>query len=214
MEQWSFNRDRTEILFNSNCKDIDRRHIWSLKLNGSGAPQQLTEGSGIEWDSVSLGAASKVGIYRIGRESSRTIVRRRSEWKRQQADFLEIADELSRGSLLAPEQVVFKSGDGLEIHGQLFMPKNLKAGREHPALIFLHGGPMRQMLLGWHYMYYYANAYAMNQYLAQRGYIVLAVNYRSGIGYGRAFREDVAGLGAGRRNIRTSSLPADICGAI
>ena len=45
------------------------------------------------------------------------------------------------------------------------------------------------MLLGWHPMYYYANAYALNQYLANSGYIVLSVNYRSGIGYGLDFRE-------------------------
>ena len=45
------------------------------------------------------------------------------------------------------------------------------------------------MLLGWHYMYYYHNAYAMNQWLASRGYVVLSVNYRSGIGYGLEFRE-------------------------
>lgn len=45
------------------------------------------------------------------------------------------------------------------------------------------------MLLGYHYMGYYSNAYAMNQYLASLGYIVLSVNYRSGIGYGLNFRE-------------------------
>jgi len=45
------------------------------------------------------------------------------------------------------------------------------------------------MLLGWHYMQYYHNAYAMNQYLASKGYSVLSVNYRLGIMYGRAFRE-------------------------
>src|ERR1700730_11504725 len=53
----------------------------------------------------------------------------------------------------------------------------------------MHGGPIRQMVLGLHYMYYYANAYAMNQYLASQGYVVLSVNYRLGIMYGRAFRE-------------------------
>jgi dipeptidyl aminopeptidase/acylaminoacyl peptidase len=58
-------------------------------------------------------------------------------------------------------------------------------------VVFFHGGSQRQMLLGWHYMYYYNNAYAMNQYLASRGYVVLAVNYRSGIGYGLNFREAV-----------------------
>ena len=43
------------------------------------------------------------------------------------------------------------------------------------------------MLLGWHYMNYYSNAYAVNQYLANHGYVVLAVNYRLGIGYGYDF---------------------------
>src|SRR5438874_1598247 len=85
------------------------------------------------------------------------------------------------------EEVTFKSEDGLEIHGQLFVPaERRQAG---PALIFVHGGPIRQMMLGFHYMYYYHNAYAMNQYLAIRGYVVLSVNYRLGIMYGRAFRE-------------------------
>jgi dipeptidyl aminopeptidase/acylaminoacyl peptidase len=45
------------------------------------------------------------------------------------------------------------------------------------------------MLLGWHYMEYYSNSYAMNQYLASKGFVVLSVNYRSGIGYGMEFRE-------------------------
>ena len=53
----------------------------------------------------------------------------------------------------------------------------------------MHGGSRRQMLLGWHYMDYYNNAYGMNQYLASQGYVVLSINYRSGIGHGMEFRE-------------------------
>jgi dipeptidyl aminopeptidase/acylaminoacyl peptidase len=89
--------------------------------------------------------------------------------------------------LVEPETVLFKAADGLEIHGQLFKPKT-QQGRA-PAIVFMHGGPIRQMLPTWHYGYYYHNAYGLNQYLASRGYVVLSVNYRSGIGYGRAFRE-------------------------
>jgi dipeptidyl aminopeptidase/acylaminoacyl peptidase len=45
------------------------------------------------------------------------------------------------------------------------------------------------MLPAWHYMLYYNLAYGFNQYLASRGYVVLSINYRSGIGYGADFRE-------------------------
>ena len=47
------------------------------------------------------------------------------------------------------------------------------------------------MLLGFHHRGYYHNAFAMNQFLADQGYIVLSVNYRSGIGYGMKFREAI-----------------------
>jgi dipeptidyl aminopeptidase/acylaminoacyl peptidase len=69
-------------------------------------------------------------------------------------------------------------------------------------VIFFHGGSRRQMLLGWHYMGYYANAYAFNQYLTSRGFVVLSVNYRSGIGYGLEFREALGYGAAGASEYR------------
>jgi dipeptidyl aminopeptidase/acylaminoacyl peptidase len=89
---------------------------------------------------------------------------------------------------VTPEVVIVKSPDGMEIHNQLFLPKDLKPGERRPALIFVHGGPVRQMLPGYHYMQFYHWAYGYNQYLASQGYVVLSVNYRSGVGYGRKFR--------------------------
>ncbi|NWO96134.1 prolyl oligopeptidase family serine peptidase, partial [Escherichia coli] len=87
---------------------------------------------------------------------------------------------------IAPEAVTYTAEDGVTVHGQLFRGQG-KGPR--PALIFVHGGPRRQMLLGFHHAQYYSNAYVMNQALAARGYTVLSVNYRSGTGYGQAFRE-------------------------
>jgi dipeptidyl aminopeptidase/acylaminoacyl peptidase len=97
--------------------------------------------------------------------------------------------------MVTPQQVTFKAADGLEIHGQLFPRSDAGGQLRAPAMIFFHGGPQRQMLLGWHSMYYYSNAYALNQYLANAGYVVLSVNFRSGIGYGLDFREAL-GYGA------------------
>jgi dipeptidyl aminopeptidase/acylaminoacyl peptidase len=89
-----------------------------------------------------------------------------------------------------PDLIVFPSTDSFRIHGQLFGPPKKTTDRvKHPAILFLHGGPRRQMLLGYPAMGYYSNAYAMNQYLASRGFIVLSINYRCGIGYGLDFRQ-------------------------
>jgi dipeptidyl aminopeptidase/acylaminoacyl peptidase len=72
------------------------------------------------------------------------------------------------------------------------MPPDIRPGERRPALLFIHGGPRQQTLLGYHYQQphgFYHLAYAMCQYFANKGYIAMSVNYRSGIGYGRAFRE-------------------------
>src|SRR6185295_9738889 len=88
--------------------------------------------------------------------------------------------------LVSPERVVVQASDGLKIHTQVFKPG---AGTgPWPAVVFVHGGPAQQMLLGWHYSDYYAHAYAINQYLVNRGYLVVSVNYRLGIGYGHPFQ--------------------------
>jgi dipeptidyl aminopeptidase/acylaminoacyl peptidase len=81
------------------------------------------------------------------------------------------------------------TADPEHIHAQLFLPQGIDETRRHAAIVFVHGGPNRQMLLGYPGMDYYSNAYAMNQYLASLGFIVLSVNYRGGTGYGLEFRE-------------------------
>jgi dipeptidyl aminopeptidase/acylaminoacyl peptidase len=102
-----------------------------------------------------------------------------------------IPADFPAAQLVTPEQVIFSAADGMQIHGQLFLPRDVpNQGRaKHPAVVFFHGGSRRQMLLGWNPMGYYSNAYAMNQYLASRGYVVLSINYRSGVGYGLDFRQ-------------------------
>jgi dipeptidyl aminopeptidase/acylaminoacyl peptidase len=87
---------------------------------------------------------------------------------------------------VAPEAVTFRAEDGLEVRAQLFRGRGCT---RCPAIVYAHGGPRRQMLLGFHPSSYYSKAYALNQHLAARGYHVLSVNYRSGTGYGLAFRD-------------------------
>src|SRR4249919_3679728 len=86
----------------------------------------------------------------------------------------------------SPREVHLTSLDGSAFTGQFFLPST---PGPHPGLIYVHGGPQRQMFPAFHYMGYYSGDYAMNRRLAEQGYAVLAINYRSGIGYGRTFRD-------------------------
>ena len=198
VEQWSLSPDGTSVLYNSNCGDTDRRHLWQIHLP-DGAVQQLTRGDSIEWGGVFAGDTSSIAYLRSDARHFGIPVMQAATPNAKATPLLDVASfkDFPANDLVLPQPVTFKAADGLEIHAQLFLPRNLHAGDKRPALLFLHGGPVRQMLLGWHYMRYYFNDYAMNQFLANRGYVVLAINYRSGIGYGRAFRQAPGRAGRG-----------------
>ena len=177
--------DGREVVFSSNQGDIDRRHIWRVAASG-GPVLAVTAGEGIEWSPVAV--AGGVGyLHSDARRPARAAVKLGAVERDLAPET--IPADFPADSLVTPQQVIYTSSDGMKIHAQLFLPAEMKAGEKHPALVFLHGGSRRQMLLGWHPMGYYNNAYGMNQYLANQGYIVLAINYRSGIGYGLEFRE-------------------------
>jgi dipeptidyl aminopeptidase/acylaminoacyl peptidase len=103
---------------------------------------------------------------------------------------------------VVPENITLEAEDGIEFNTQLFLPSDLSEGEQRPALIFIHGGSRRQMLLGYHHRGFYHMAYAMNQYFASQGYVVMSVNYRSGIGYGREFRNAEGRGGQGNTEYR------------
>ncbi|PYK49956.1 MAG: hypothetical protein DME20_05425 [Verrucomicrobia bacterium] len=185
VEDVALSADKRGILYTSNQNDMDRRHIWRVGATG-GEPEALTRGETIEWSPVETSDGNTLLCLGSSATSPAMPYRVTSTGRELIAKNM-LPAEFPEAQLVTPKQVVFKSEDGFEIHGQLFTPKNQK--QRGPALIFTHGGPIRQMLLGWHYMQYYHNAYAMNQYLASKGYSVLSVNYRLGIMYGRSFRE-------------------------
>jgi dipeptidyl aminopeptidase/acylaminoacyl peptidase len=173
------------VVYSSNQDDIDRRHLWRAEVKG-GAPSALTAGDGIEWDPVATSDGQIALLRSDARVPARPAILERGAVRDLAPEA--IPSSFPRAGIVVPRQVVFPSADGLPIHGQLFLPAK-RRGPRAPAVIFLHGGSRRQMLLGWHSRYYYHNAYALNQHLASRGYVVLSVNYRSGTGYGMEFRE-------------------------
>ncbi len=183
--------DGRTFYYCTNAKDIERRHIWSVPVAG-GTPQQQTSGEGIETSPAPLASGRTLATLSADWRTPQSLgvwqLAASSAGPSQKIVFPALRKGFPMDAHVKPELVLTKAADGLEIHNQLFLPKDLKPGQRRPAIIFVHGGPARQMLLGYHYMQFYHWAYAINQWLADQGYIVMSVNYRSGIGYGRSFR--------------------------
>jgi dipeptidyl aminopeptidase/acylaminoacyl peptidase len=167
--------------------DIDRRHAVCVSVDKADL-QVLTPGSGLEWMPVLTGDGSTAAFISATaqRPPLPAVMNLNDKIIHTISENL-IPAGFPEKQLVTPKQVVFKSPDGLTIHAQLFEMQGGNAKK--PAIVYVHGGPPRQMLLGWNYSDYYANAYASNQYLASLGFVVLSVNYRLGIGYGYEFKE-------------------------
>ncbi|HXE67328.1 MAG TPA: prolyl oligopeptidase family serine peptidase, partial [Rhodanobacteraceae bacterium] len=163
--------------------DNDRRHLFRVSVDRADA-KALTSGTSIQTSPAAAGDA--VAYIDAGAQRPPLVSVMQADGNGQHA--LQaglIPADFPTAQLVIPQAVTFKAADGTEIQGQLF--RSADAGANQPGMIFVHGGPPRQMLLGWHYMDYYTNSYAVNQYLATHGFTVLSVNYRLGIGYGHAF---------------------------
>ena len=200
VEDVELSPDRKQILYTSNLDDPERRHIQVDSVSAEYPLHQVTyrhmiskpsTGKTIEWHPLMLADGKTIVCF--GSSATTPAMPYRLTAKgREMIAASSLPKDFPSDQLVEPQTVTFKSEDGLEIHGQLFVPRNRTQAKlvpPAPALIFVHGGPPRQMMPAFHYMYYYHNAYAENQYLASQGYVVLSVNYRLGVMYGRAFRE-------------------------
>jgi dipeptidyl aminopeptidase/acylaminoacyl peptidase len=178
--------DRKQLAYSSNQGDADRLHVWSIDPQGK-PPARAGVDAAIE-DEPQLSADGT--LFALQSDATRPLQPVMLSHGRWQALAPEtIPSSFPQSQLVVPESVTFAARDGQTSHGQLFLPQPGTATGRHPAILFFHGGPQRQMLLGFHPMDAYNWMYAFNQYCVAEGYIVLSVNYRGGIGYGLDYRE-------------------------
>ncbi|MEP6831824.1 MAG: prolyl oligopeptidase family serine peptidase [Gemmatimonas sp.] len=179
--------DGKTFFYCTNADDIERRHIYAVPTAG-GTPRRISMGNGIETYPQPLGSGKNIAVIYMDEKTPASIGIVPVEGSEPKIVFPKLGKDFPQAAHVMPEIIMTKAADGMDIHNQLFMPKDMKPGEKRPALIFVHGGPQRQMMPGYHYMQFYHWAYAYNQFLADQGYIVLSINYRGGVGYGRSFR--------------------------
>ena len=198
-EHITLSSDKKYLTFSANTGsdllDIERRHAVKVSVDKADM-QVLTPGTGLEWTPVLTGDGNTAAfISATAQQSPLPAILKLNGGTIQLLGKELVPTEFPKDKLVTPRQVIFKAADGVTVHAQLFMPEG-GTGKK-PAIVYVHGGPPRQMLLGWNYSDYYANAYASNQYLASQGFVVLSVNYRLGIGYGYEFHQASNGGASG-----------------
>jgi dipeptidyl aminopeptidase/acylaminoacyl peptidase len=189
VEYVTLSPDGTHLVFAANAgadsNDVVRRHVVKVPVDRA-EPRVMTPGAGLEWTPVVTGDGRSIAfISATARRAPLPAVMPIDGGATRLLAEDRLPASFPAARLVVPRKVVYRSPDGVQVHAQLFEAPGGAARK--PAVVYVHGGPPRQMLLGWHYSDYYSNAYALNQYLASRGFVVLSVNYRLGIGYGYEF---------------------------
>ncbi len=186
LPQWS--PDGRQILFSSSRTNLGHRQLWTLDVP-RGALRQLTVEPGTatqgSWSPdgeqivyAFCGPTESVDLWLMGAggEHPRRLTR-------------SLPASWTQAKMVAPTHVTFTSARDWTIHGYLYSPPRMEPGRRYPALVWVHGGPMSQMRDGWHPTPGSGIFHAFMLYLAHRGYVTLAVNFRGGIGYGVGFEQ-------------------------
>ncbi|HKD55409.1 MAG TPA: prolyl oligopeptidase family serine peptidase, partial [Steroidobacteraceae bacterium] len=178
--------DRAHLVFSSNQNDEDRLHVWTVDP-GRKPPVRAGAGATIE-DQPQLSRDGTVfALQSAANQPLQPVMLAQGHWQALAPQV--IPASFPKAQLVTPESVTFPARDAQVAHAQIFLPQPHDTSGKRPAILFFHGGPQRQMLLGFHPMDAYNWMYALNQYFVAEGYVVLSVNYRGGIGYGLDYRE-------------------------
>ncbi len=150
--------------------------LWSINAEGGVATRMTHKGGFIHtWDMSA--SADKFAIVRSTPTRGREIELLSAKGGKP-AQLTQFSTAWQ--GLIEPEEISYQAEDGTFIQAFVFYPPNFSAGKTYPAIVQVHGGGTHS---------YYNGLNLVEQRLAQLGYVVMAVNYRGGSGFGRGFQD-------------------------
>ncbi len=164
------------VFFNSNQSDPRQRHLFSVKLDGTGL-QQLTRDEGLNigkfsddgkhYEQTFVGpfTAPRITLCAVGGACFPV-------WQGR--------DEIAEYGLRAPKFLEFKAEDGTTLYGRLLLPPDAPAAGKIPLIVNIYGGPAAQMVLK-------EPSSGFDEILARKGFAIFAVDNRGTPGRDRKF---------------------------
>jgi len=180
--------DRSSFFITSNEADLGERHVYSLPAGG-GARTRLTltrgghegevspDGTRIALISSTANTPPDLWLRTVAPDGQavRVTTSTSAEWG-------------AMATWVEPTIVRFVARDGVQVPARLYTPEMVGARRDprRPGVVFVHGSGYLQNAHRFWSSYY--REYMFHHLLAQRGYVVLDVDYRASAGYGRDWR--------------------------
>jgi dipeptidyl aminopeptidase/acylaminoacyl peptidase len=171
------------IYYSSTEVDTAERHVHRVRPDGSGK-ERLTRSEGLhtayanedgrDLALMSASLAEPFELYCNGERVTRSL---RPEFARYKWPEIRFFDFPSRG-------------DGKTVRGRMTLPAGYPGSGKWPAVIFIHGAGIATSILK-QWGAYQEERFVFNSYLANRGYVVLDLDYRGSTGYGRDWRSGV-----------------------
>ncbi len=183
-QSYLFSPDSSRLYFLRNQEGI--RSLWNYGL-AAGQESRIQLDENYTWleDIAVSPAGDRIALVASGADLPPRLITVKLDGKteiiRLSAPVL-----LPRENFSIPEPLSWPDPEGQEIKGLLYTPQNPKYIGEGkpPLLVIIHSGPTRQKWLDFQ---------PRAQYFTSRGFAVLEVNYRGSTGYGRHYRQSLAG---------------------
>ncbi|KPP99705.1 MAG: dipeptidyl aminopeptidase/acylaminoacyl-peptidase family protein [Bacteroidetes bacterium HLUCCA01] len=188
---WNRWIDRNRIVYASTEVDPGERHLYMLDVR-SGNATKLTSDTGYRDDFVLSADKRYVAYRKTYFNQPDDIFMMDLNRPRGEVQLTNSVPERFAGLGLAmPEYIRFTGRDGeTQLSMELIKPYDFDPSKQYPVVVFMHGaGSLQNVYKGWSASYW--REYLFHHFLAREGYVVIEVDFRHSLGYGRKFREDV-----------------------
>ncbi len=173
------------VYFTGTAKSPLERHLYRISLEGS-AVSRITIHNGTHRVNMAPDESVFVDTY------SDSMTPPRQDLARADGSLLRVINENKVAELadyhLSPGQFVsVKAHDGMPLNAVMIKPPDFDATRKYPVLVFTYGGPHGQVVVN----QWTGNTFLWHELMAQKGYIIFALDNRGSAGRGHVFEEPV-----------------------
>ena len=181
----SVNYDKERIYYTSTEASPLQRQLYSINFNGNDKKKHTSiEGT----HNISMGPNGKYYIDRYSNTSTPTVIElhKTGEGKVKTLADNKAVKKFTDSHVYSPRELFsFTTSGGQQLDGYMIKPIDFDSTKSYPLVLNIYGGPSSQGV------YNKWESGGWNQYLAQKGFVVVNVNNRGSGGYGKAFEKVV-----------------------